>query len=69
MRQYVFTNVEREILETYLNSGVKLQDFRILMYRIKKNHELLKNDLKLVDAVLKKLTHVSDYQHDDHKQS
>lgn len=67
MRQYIFTDIERKILETYLDSNIKIEDFRILIHRIKKNHELLKNDLKLVDAVLKKLTHVSDYQHDDHK--
>jgi hypothetical protein len=69
MRQYVFTNVEREILETYLNSGVKLQDFRILIYRIKKNREPLENDLKLVENVLHKLAHVSEYQHDESKQA
>ena len=67
MRQYILTDVEREIAKTYLNSGVKLQDFRILIYRIKKNHEALKNDLNIIEDVLQKLAHVSNYQHDDHK--
>jgi hypothetical protein len=55
MRQYVFTDVERKILETYLKKDIKLQDFRILMFRIKKNHEQLKSDMKLIDAVLQKV--------------
>jgi hypothetical protein len=54
VRQYILTDTERKMLETYAKTGVKLQDFRVLMFRIKKAHKSLKNDFKLIDDVLQK---------------
>jgi arginine/ornithine N-succinyltransferase beta subunit len=54
MREYVLTDTERKILESYLRKNIKLQDFRIVMFRIRKAHEQLKSDMNLIDAVLQK---------------
>ena len=59
MRQYILTVTEREIVKTYLNESIKLQDFRILVSRIKKHRETLKSDLNLIETLLQKLAHVS----------
>ena len=56
MREYILTETERKILEAHTEKGIKLQDFRFLIHRIKKNHRQLESDLKLMEAALKKET-------------
>jgi hypothetical protein len=54
MREYILTKTERKILETYVEKGIKLQDFRVLIHRIKKSHQQLEADLKLIETALNK---------------
>lgn len=55
MRGYILTEHEREILETYLEKAIKLDGFRVLVFRIRKSHERLRDDIKLVEAVLSRV--------------
>ena len=43
MRTYIFTEKEREILETYLKEGKKLNGFSVLQHRLKKAKKLFKD--------------------------
>ena len=52
MREYIFTPHEREILKSYLATGEKFKGFRLLKHRIKKNAEILKQDMLLIDSIL-----------------
>jgi hypothetical protein len=54
MREYVLTTIERKMLQKYLGNNIKVQNFRVLMHRIKKNYATLKNDFKLIEDVLQK---------------
>ena len=44
MVKNVLSNKEREIMQEYLTTGKKLNDFRVILYRAKKI------DLKVVDS-------------------
>lgn len=55
MRGYVLTQRERKILETYIESGIKLNGFSVLAIRLKRANERLKEDMSLISAALKKL--------------
>ena len=54
MREYVLTPREREIVREFLETGKKLNGFRLLYLRIKRNVEALENDLILIKKVLEK---------------
>jgi len=55
MRGYILTDREREIIETFLNDGVKLNGFSVLVLRLKKAQPRLKKDFELFNSVLKKI--------------
>lgn len=54
MRGYIFTDVERDILDTYFNKGVKVKDFYVLLTRIRANYSQITEDIKLLENVLEK---------------
>ena len=55
MREYVLTERERKILEVFLEEGVKLDGFSVLVIRLKRANKKLTKDLELIKAALKKL--------------
>ena len=55
MREYVLTQRERKILETFIESGIKLNGFSVLAIRLKRAAERLMGDIKLISATLEKL--------------
>ena len=44
MRGYVFTKEEKKILNVYINRGVKIRHFNVIMTLIRRNQENLKED-------------------------
>lgn len=52
MREYILTEVERDILDTYFNKGKKVKDFYMLLTRIRANYPRLREDMKLLEKVL-----------------
>ena len=60
MRNYVFTQREREIVEAYLRRGLKLDGFQVLAGRIRRNSKKLMNDLALLKQIMKKLEESSE---------
>lgn len=55
MREYILTDREREILKNYLEKGIKLDGFSVLSLRAKRVSKKLGEDMKLIEAFLKKL--------------
>ena len=55
MRTYILTDTEKKILETFLESQIKLDGFSVLILRLKKSQPELRKDLELIESVLKKL--------------
>jgi len=55
MREYVLTSRERKILEDFIESGIKLNGFSVLVIRLKRASKRLKADMKLIKATLEKL--------------
>ncbi|MGB9841497.1 MAG: hypothetical protein ACPLKZ_02105 [Candidatus Bathyarchaeales archaeon] len=55
MREYILTDREREILQTYLENNIKLDGFSVLALRLKRANKKLLEDVKLIEAFLKKL--------------
>ena len=55
VREYILTLRERKILETFVESGVKLNGFSVLSIRLKRASGKLTDDLKLINAALEKL--------------
>jgi len=55
MREYVLTQRERKILQTFLESGIKLNGFSVLAIRLKRASKRIVADMKLIDATLEKL--------------
>jgi len=55
MREYVLTSRERKILEDFIDSGIKLNGFSVLVIRLKRASKRLKADMKLIKATLEKL--------------
>jgi hypothetical protein len=59
MVKYTLTDKEREIIKEYLNTGKKLQDFRVIAHRAKKlNLDTAKNDLELIKLFLNKINNL-----------
>jgi len=54
MREYVLTEKEREIVRQYLKDGTKLYGFYQLVSRGKRNLLRLREDLELLEKILKK---------------
>ena len=54
MRSYIFTEVERKLIDTYLKSGTKVQDFYVLLNRINSSFSRLREDMKLLEQILEK---------------
>jgi hypothetical protein len=48
LRSYIFTDWEREIINTYLKEGKKLQGFTVLRKRIKNVGKILAIDMPLL---------------------
>jgi len=55
VREYVLTERERKILEVFLEEGVKLDGFSVVVIRLKRANKKLTKDLELIKAALKKL--------------
>lgn len=55
MREYILTEHEREILETYLKEAIRMEGFRILIFRIRRSLERLRGDIELIETVLSKV--------------
>jgi len=55
MREYVLTQRERKILEDFIESGIKLNGFSVLVIRLKRANRRLMADMKLIRATLEKL--------------
>lgn len=52
MRVALLSDHEREMLRVYLKEGIKREGFRTLLFRIRHNHEGIKEDLALIERVL-----------------
>ena len=50
--KYIFTQVERKLIDHYLETGIKVQDFYVLLNRIVANYSRLKEDFELLGKVL-----------------
>ena len=57
MREYVLTDLERNIAEEFLKTGKKLDGFSVLRRRIERSLETLDKDLWLVKKFYEKVTH------------
>jgi len=55
MREYVLTPRERKILESYIESRIKLNGFSVLAIRLKRASKKLTEDMKLIRTTLEKL--------------
>jgi hypothetical protein len=49
------TQKEREILKTYLEKGVKINGFAVLLVRMKRASRTLMEDLELIKSTLEKV--------------
>ena len=54
MRSYIFTQVERDIIDSYLNKGTKVKDFYVLLTRIRANYSNLKEDMTRLKSVFER---------------
>lgn len=52
MRTYILTEHEKEILQRFLNEGLKLNGFAVLRGRLKNYFDVLKRDMDLIEKVL-----------------
>ena len=55
MRGYVFTKEEKKILSTYVKKGQKIRHFNVIMTLIRRNQKNLEEDLKILNAVVRKM--------------
>jgi len=55
MREYILTEREREILKTFIETGLKLNGFSVLTIRLKRANKRLMEDMELIRAALEKL--------------
>ena len=54
MRGYILTELERQHLQRYLESLEISDDFYVLLNRINKNCDRLKEDMEIIERVLKR---------------
>lgn len=55
MRGYLLTPREREILETYVEDGVKLDGFSVLVIRLRRAEKSLKEEFELIEDALRRM--------------
>lgn len=48
MRNYLLTEKERKILESYVYQGTKLDGFAVIMTRVRKQKDMISKDLILI---------------------
>jgi len=53
MRTYILTDREKEVIQTYLEKGLKLEGFNMLLHRCKQLKDI-HQDLELIEQFLKK---------------
>ena len=54
MRGYIFTDIERKLIDIYLIEGRKEQDFYVLLNRINSSYSRLREDMKILEKILVK---------------
>jgi hypothetical protein len=54
LRGYIFTEIERKLIDIYLERGRKEQDFYVLLNRINSSYSRLREDMKLLEKILEK---------------
>jgi hypothetical protein len=54
MREYILTQQEKQIIKKYLETGEKLEGFRMLLSRIR-NMQAIEADLELIKQFLAKV--------------
>ena len=54
MRKYILTDHEREMIQKYLDSGLKINGFAVLKHNIGKNIEIISEDLELMKKLIEK---------------
>jgi len=57
MRQYILTDLEKQVIDKFLKTGEKLEGFRVLLHRCRRL-QTVNEDLELVKQFLKKATEV-----------
>lgn len=55
MRQYILTELERNIIRRYLETGDKLEGFKVLLHRCRRL-QTVNADLELIKDFVKKAT-------------
>jgi len=55
MREYLFTEIERGIINDYIENEVKKPGFRVLKYRIIENYEKISRDFELLKNFKEKI--------------
>lgn len=55
VRTYILTRREREILKRFIETDEKLNGFAVLMHYLRRARDSLNEDLKLIDAALRKI--------------
>ncbi len=53
MRQYLLTEQERQIINKYLQTGDKLEGFKVLLHRCR-HTETVQEDLNLIKRLIEK---------------
>jgi hypothetical protein len=53
MRQYILTDLEKQIINKYLETGDKLEGFKVLLHRCRRLQPITE-DLELIRQFLKK---------------
>jgi hypothetical protein len=54
MRNYILTPKERKTLKTFIESGTQLNGYSVLILRLRRAQNTLKQDLALITEALKK---------------
>jgi len=52
MKEYILTEKERKVLNDYLEKGVKGNHYYVLVHRLKKNYNVLRADMELIERML-----------------
>ena len=55
MRNRILTEHERHLLRIFLAEGIKQEGFKVLLHRMRKNVNRIKDDIELMLKVLGKL--------------
>jgi len=53
MRQYILTDLEKQVITKFLETGDKLEGFRVLLHRCKRL-QTINEDMELIKRFLKK---------------